>query len=146
MKKYIYTLIALLLIATGCRKDKPVDHAKLVIGEWHCVPGTFEADVYLAIDEAGTFDLYQQIGEGRHRHYSGEWTINDDVLSGTYSDGQPWGSEYQVSFSGSNTMTMKALNGSDELMDYYREAIPSEIIDGSIIVKSAYGADFSPVL
>ena len=146
MKKSIFILIALVLMATGCRKDKPADYAKLVIGEWHCVPETFEADIYLAIDEAGTFDMYQQIGDGRHRHYSGEWEINENVLSGIYSDGQSWGSEYQVSFSGGNTMTLKAMNGSDEVMGYSREAIPSEIIDGSITVKSASDGGCRPVL
>lgn len=146
MKKSIYILIALLLVATGCKKDKPVDYAKLIIGEWHCAPETFEADVYLALDTDGTFDLYQQIGEGRHRHYSGEWEINENVLSGIYSDGQAWGSNYQVSFSGGDAMSLKALNGSEEVMKYSREAIPSEVIEGSIEVKSAVDMDYRPVL
>lgn len=146
MKKSIFILIALVLIATGCRKDKPVDYAKLVIGEWHCVPETFEADIYLAIDEAGTFDLYQQIGDGRHRHYSGEWDLDGTTLSGTYSNGDNWGSEYQVSFSGGNTMSLKALNGSEEVMKYSREVIPSEVINGSIEVKSTADTDCRPVL
>jgi len=146
MKKNIYIFIALLLIATGCKKDKPVDHAKLVIGEWHCAPETFEADVYLALDTDGTFDLYQQIGEGRHRHYSGEWDLDGTTLSGTYSNGDNWGSGYQVSFSGDNTMSLKALNGSEEVMKYSREAIPSEVINGSIEVKSTADTDCRPVL
>ena len=146
MKKSIYILIALLLVATGCKKDKPVDHARLIIGEWHCTPETFEADVYLALDNDGTFDLYQQIGEGRHRHYSGEWELDGTTLSGTYSSGDDWGSGYQVSFSGDNTMSLKTLNGSEEVMKYSRKAIPSEVIKGSIEVKSTVDADCRPVL
>lgn len=146
MKKNIYILIALLLMATGCKKEKTVDYAKQVIGEWHCVPETFDADVYLALDPDGTFALYQQIGEGRHRHYSGEWELDGITLSGSYSGGEAWGSSYQVSFSGGNTMSLKALNGSEEVMTYSRNTIPSEVIEGSVEMKSDADIDCRPVL
>jgi len=146
MKKNIYILIVLLLIVTGCKKEKPVDYAKQVIGEWHCVPETFDADVYLALDPDGTFALYQQIGEGRHRHFSGEWELDGTTLSGSYSGGEVWGSSYQVSFPGDNTMSLKALNGSEEVMTYSRKTIPSEVIEGSVEIKSDADIDCRPVL
>ena len=43
-------------------------------------------------------------------------------------------------------MSLKALNGSEEIMKYSREAIPSEVIKGSIEVKSTVDADCRPVL
>ncbi len=43
-------------------------------------------------------------------------------------------------------MSLKALNGSEEVMKYYRDAIPSEVIEGSIEMKSAVDADCGPVL
>ena len=86
-------------MATGCKKDeKTVDYKGLLPGEWHCTAVEFGADVYASFEEDGDFDLYQMLGEGRYRHYTGSWSIKGDILSGTYSDGAVWGSSYKMSF------------------------------------------------
>ena len=139
MKRLLYILAALMLTVTsGCKKDEaPVDYKGLLPGEWHCKPAELGADVYVDFNEDGAFDLYQMLGEGRYRHYQGSWSIEGDVLSGTYSDGTDWGSSYKMSFNGKDSMTLTAQNGSDETMTYSREDIPSEVKDGSIDVKSS---------
>ena len=141
MKRILYMLAALaLLMATGCKKDeKPVDYKGLLPGEWHCAAVEFGADVYACFEADGDFDLYQMLGEGRYRHYTGNWSIKGDILSGTYSDGTEWGSSYKMSFSGNDLMTLAAQNGSEEVVIYSRESIPSEVKEGCIDVKSSFG-------
>lgn len=144
-----YMMAAVLAVGmlAGCRKEDKTDYAAKIPGEWHCTPETFEADVYIAFDADGGFDLYQQVGEGRHRHYSGEWEVAGNVISGTYSNGAGWGSSYSVSFDTDDRMTFKAANGSDEVMTYLRENIPADVVEGSIDVKSAAsGHGFTPAL
>ena len=141
MKRILYMLAALaLLMTTGCKKDeKPVDYKGMLPGEWHCAAVEFGADVYVSFEEDGDFDLYQMLGEGRYRHYTGSWSIEGDILSGTYADGSAWGSSYKMSFSGNDSMTLTAQNGSEEVVTYSRESIPSEVKEGCIDVKSSFG-------
>lgn len=139
MRNAIFILASVMLIAAvSCKKDEnPVDYKAKLPGEWHYVSEDLDVDIYASFDENGDFHLYQQLGEGRHRHYSGSWTVNGNTLSGTYEGGEPWGSSYSMSFSDDDTMTLTALNGSDESNTYVRDDIPSEVKDQSIDVKSS---------
>ena len=139
MRKVLYILAALMLItAVGCKKEeKKIDYKARLAGEWHCTPAEIDADIYVTFDAEGSFDLYQQIGEGRHRHYTGTWSSEESTLSGTYSDGSAWGSTYRMEFPDENTMKLTALNGSEEVMTYVREAVPAEVKEGCIEVKSS---------
>ena len=44
-----------------------------------------------------------------------------------------------MSFSGKDSMTLTAQNGSEEVVTYSRESIPSEVKDGCIDVRSSFG-------
>ena len=138
MKKILFILTALTLItATGCKKeDAKVDYKSNLVGQWHCAPEDMEVDIYVDFEKEGNFSLYQQIGEGRYRKYTGSWTCQGNTLSGTYIDGTPWGSSYKMEFSGSDTMILTALNGSEESMTYVKGTIPNEIKNNSIETKS----------
>lgn len=141
MRKILYILAALtLLAAAGCKKEeKKVDYKALISGEWHCSPADIETDVHAVFEADGCFDAYQKIGEGRYRHYTGTWSSEGSTLSGIYSDGSAWGSTYRMEFPDDNTMTLTALNGSEEVMTYFREAVPAEVKEGCIDVKSSLG-------
>lgn len=143
MKKILFILTTLLMFsATGCKKDKnPIDYRSLVIGEWHCIPTDIDADIHAVFEEDGSFDLYQKVGEGRYRHYDGTWLSDKSTLSGTYSDGSAWGSTYKMTFQDENTMTLTALNGSEDMKTYVRESVPAEVKEESIDVKSACRPD-----
>ena len=113
-----------MIAATGCKKeDKKIDYKANLIGEWHCAPDNMDADIYVEFAQDGSFALYQQVGEGRYRNFSGSWECEENILSGTYADGTPWGSSYQMDFD-DDTMTLTAMNGSNEVMTYIREDIP----------------------
>ena len=125
-----------MIIATGCKKEeKKIDFKTAIVGEWHCAPDDMEVDIYVEFKAEGDFALYQQLGEGRYRKYTGSWTCEGNVLSGVYTDGTPWGSTYRLELN-ADTLTMTALNGSDEAMTYAKQSIPDEVLEDCIEVKS----------
>lgn len=137
MKARVYLFAVALLAAftlVGCKKnnDEPaVDNSSKLVGEWHCAPEEYDVDVYVAFSAEGTFDEYQRIGEGRYRHYAGTWKLNKETLSGVYSDGENWGSDYTVSFA-DDTMILTSNNESQEAMTYFKETIPADVKSSAI--------------
>ena len=146
MKRTLFILTALMMLAAiSCKKeDKNIDYKAKLAGEWHYVPEDFEADIYAVFEVNGGFELYQQIGGGRHKHYSGTWSSEKSTLSGTYSDGSAWGSKYSMTFTDDNMMVLTALNGSAEVSTYVREDVPDEVKDSCVEVKSTAAADCAP--
>lgn len=143
MRRLLYTMLLLVaVVATGCKKEKPVENltAKLY-GEWHCEAEAFSAEVYVAFNEDGSFDLYQLVGEGRYRYYDGTWGVRNDTLFGIYSDESPWGSDYRIGIVDAETMTLTALNGSEEMMTYRRTTIPATVKDESTTLRSTTNED-----
>ena len=128
MKHKFYIIIAALLSVfalSSCRKEE--SKKTIVDGEWHMVvaEGATE-DVYLSFCE-GVFIIYQKTGDlERHYTFNGTYTVQSGVLSGVYSDGTPFGSEYEAKVSGGK-LTLKALNGSEETVTYKKEAVPAEV-------------------
>ena len=151
MKRLIYIFVALLLVVTpGCKKNgSEATTATKLVGQWHCIAEelnvTEDVDVYVEFMADKSFNLYQKIGQGRHRHFTGTWSVNGDVLSGLYADGSEWGSSYTVEFSGMDAMKLTAKNGSKEVMTYTRETIPAEVLEGSV-VRSVVDTDMQPIL
>lgn len=138
MKKVLLYAAALFafVCAVGCKKEEnKINYAETIIGEWHCTPEGLEADIYVSFDAEGGFELYQKIGEGRHRRYSGTYGIEGNTLSGTYSDGNPWGSSYSMESVSDKEMKLTALNGSEEVTNYFREDIPAEVKDNAVNTK-----------
>ena len=134
MKKLLYILAATLLMA-ACGKETPVEQG--ICGEWHSTSFSADGEIYLSLSEDNKFELYQQIGDGRHRLYRGTYNFENDILTGKYNDGEQWAYSYQVVLSG-NTMTLTTLDESAQVSVFQREAIPAEVKDGSVVVvKSA---------
>lgn len=156
MKKLLsYAIVVLFAVSSwSCRKaehgdsevngEEAVNYAALTVGEWNFVDPGYGVSVYVSFDEEGTFDLYQKIGDGKYRHYSGTWSVDENIISGLYSDGSEWGSSYSLEFVQADIMIMTALNGSEDEMTYFKEAIPAEIKDNVIEVRSTDG--YRPVL
>ena len=74
-----------------------------VVGEWNLSSWSGKSDsaprVYLALYEDGNFDMYQQAFSVLWYHYEGTYTISEDnLLTGVYSDGEPWSTSYRVFF------------------------------------------------
>ena len=111
----------------GEEVEEQTNYAALIVGEWCFVDPGYKADVYISFEAEFTFDIYQKIGDGRQQHYTGTWSIEENIISGVYSDGTEWGSSYSLEFMESDTMLMTALNGSQDVMTYIREEIPADV-------------------
>lgn len=135
MKKFLM-MMAMLAVLAGCHKPDPVKPKTDVSGIWELTNvstkaasiGSVSVSVYLNLDAAGTFSLYQKIGEGRYTAFTGSWLLaDDDTLSGTYDGGKAWG-PYAASVSG-NTLTLVSAGGKE--VDTYTKvsSIPSAVTD-----------------
>lgn len=136
MKRLLYMLAAIMFIATGCNKEEnKIDYKTAILGEWLYAADDMGVSIYVEFEADGDFSLYQQLGEGRYRKYTGSWSCEGNILSGTYTDGSPWGSSYMMAFN-ADTMTLTAQNGSNEVMKYVKQSIPDEVLEECIEVKS----------
>lgn len=116
----------------------PQPSSATVIGEWHLVSWDTlsAADVYLALDEDGIFELYQRVTKPVYEHFVGTYSYAGGTLSGVYSDGVAWGASYSVSFN-ANGSEMILTAGSDDVMVFAKAAIPEDIRSGELGARAA---------
>lgn len=111
-------------------KETPVD----VTGDWE-LQNVENTSVYVSFGQDGDFQLYQKLGEGRYRKFTGVYTVDVNIVSGTYSDGTSWGTDYKASISGLE-LTMVSLGGSGTAYTYASASIPDSVIEEAVEVKS----------
>ena len=130
MKKLLYIIAATLMIV-ACGKETPVK--KGICDQWHSTSLSIDGDIYLSLTEDNKFELYQQIGDGRHRLYRGTYSFENDILTGKYNDGEEWAYAYHVVLA-DDTMTWTTLDESAQISVFQRATIPAEVRDGSIVI------------
>lgn len=141
MRKTIYILFAILGMSlfAGCdddKKDNNTPLAKQLVGEWRLTSWTSEApqafDAYIAFD-GGSFTIYQKVESVRYQKYTGNYLLQDDVLSGNYSDNTPWGSSYTVTADeANNTITLTSTIDTGDVSVYTRASIPESVKNDAI--------------
>ena len=140
MKRLIYIFSALVILAS-CGKNGEDQKPELtleqqLIGQWHSVSNSLEADLYIDFQEGKTFELYQQIGEGAHRLYRGTWNLEGTLLTGKYNDGEDWAAAYQVEMR-ETQLVLTSSNDTAEKSTYEKAEIPAEVKETcEVIVKS----------
>ena len=140
MKRLIYIFSALVLLAS-CGKNEEDRNPELtleqqLVGQWHSVSNSLEADLYIDFQEGKTFELYQQIGEGAHRLYRGTWNLEGTLLTGKYNDGEDWAAAYQVEMR-EKQLVLTSSNDTAEKSTYEKAEIPAEVKETcEVIVKS----------
>ena len=140
MKKLLYIFSTLVILAS-CGKNsddnKPEQTLEQqIIGQWHSVSNSLEADLYIDFQEGKTFELYQQIGEGAHRLYRGTWNLEGTLLTGKYNDGEDWAAAYQVEMR-EKQLVLTSNNDAAEKSTYEKAEIPAEVKETcEVIVKS----------
>lgn len=133
------SLAAVLLFAVACG-EKPSGNTDgpSVAGwdnlekEWKLVSVNGVANdfsVYIEFMD-GTFAMYQQVYTWNYLFYDGEYSIDGDVISGTYFEGGEWKTSYTggVSADG-NTLTLKSKESTPVTYIYEACTIPQEVID-----------------
>ena len=130
MKKLLY-IIATALLMVACGKENTAD--KGICDQWKSTSLSAEGEIYLSLTEDNKFELYQQIGDGRHRLYRGTYNFENDILTGKYNDGEDWAYSYQVVLA-DDTMTLTTLDESAQTSVFQRTTIPAEVQEGSIVV------------
>ena len=108
-----------------------------ICGEWHYSADN-GIDIRIALNSDETYELYQKFEGGVHHLYRGTWTLNDDILSGSYNDNVVWQTSYSITISEDKaTLTLHNTSDLSDTQIYLRESIPDSIKETCIIeVKS----------
>ena len=135
MKARIILFAVLAMIVSACG-DKGGDSKKGldITGQWELIDietkaaqiGEAEIEVYIEFNKDNTFNLWQMIGAGRFEKMTGTWTLNQNVLSGKYSDGKAWGANYEVGIESGN-LVMTETKQDIQTYIYRKCTIPSDI-------------------
>jgi hypothetical protein len=138
----IILAISVVFAAFSCgdpQSDGPVV-SEMIVAEWHLVSVSGLSStphVYVDFRQDLSFELYQKVGEGRYRKFDGTYAVSGTILSGKYSDGEKWGSDYAVSFDGEK-MLLTAQNGSEEVCTYEKKALSeTDKAEAILVTKSA---------
>ena len=147
MKKFISTLIFATVVALGlvsCSKTDP--NLEKISGEWYW-QGTeagVSLEVYVAFNTEGAFDLFQKLGDGAFRHYTGTYSYDGENLKGVYSDKTLWAHDYIATVSG-DKLTMKYV-GADVSITYVRKTIPFTVRHHHTSPLKSMAEDYVPFL
>lgn len=143
MKKFgIIALLALCMAVVSCGGNngndpdpKPTPEKGSIIGQWQLTSVTTKAsigseiiEVYLDFKSTGDFCIYQVVGAGRPRLYTGTYTYEKDVLKGKYTDGTSI-KPYDVTCS--KTELTLSPQGGKEVDKYKSTTIPQDVIDSA---------------
>lgn len=129
MKKILYWLMltaAVVMTFTGCEEKDEV--VRRIVGEWLYTDEESGQDIeiYISFDVDDTFELFQKIGEGAHRYRTGTYNVDMDYVTGMYSDGTPWASDY-ILFFADDEMVMKSAHSQGYYAVYRKVRIPAEV-------------------
>ena len=146
MKNFkIYALaMSLLVLMVACGKNdepsidniinetpKVESHLDLIENEWLLVSVDGvkpEFKVYMSF-EAGLFTIYQQVYSLSYVCYEGDYSIDEDELSGFYNDGSMWKSSYIGSITeDGKTMTLVSKDTNPLTCIYDECVIPEDVI------------------
>lgn len=137
MKRLLFIAIFALVAFVGCQKENSKEPTlkEKIRGEWRGSEISVDAAIYLDINADGTFELYQKMTSDEFELRRGTWTLEGDILSGTYNDGEPWAASYKVS--AGSTLTLVSQAEGMETSVYIPCAIPIEVKRNcTVIVRS----------
>lgn len=129
---------ACVALLSSCGKEPTADAgSKGLEGEWQLesfadVPASEEEIAVYIKFEKGRFELFQKLGGGHYSKYDGTYSVSGSVLSGKYSDGVAFGSNYRIEIEG-DAMTMHSIATSSsqtsvsEVCVYVRASIPDSV-------------------
>ena len=103
------------------------------VGEWALTEWNDSKNlpfgVYLRLNEDNTFDLYQHTYNVVWIHYTGTFSLNGSTLSGVYSDGESWTTDYTIKYNKIADPKQISLTSTDNVGIYTATTIPDAVID-----------------
>lgn len=123
--KRIVLILTLAIIVSGCSKEEStVPVSVQIIGSWSLsgyIPatksimiGNQSVTVAITFTTDNKFQMTQKVGnEAYEELFEGTYLIEDNILSGAYSDNSSWGESYIVDFKDTNTLIMQSSKNSD---------------------------------
>ena len=103
------------------------------VGEWALTEWNSSRDlpfgVYMRFNEDKSFDLYQHTSSVLWVHYTGTYSLNGNTLSGVYSDGERWATDYTIKYNKIAEPKQISLTSSDNVGIYTETSIPDAVID-----------------
>ena len=118
--------VAAVLAFASCVKSEDAV-VKELAGDWYYE--TVEADtpvqVYVSFVKDMTFELYQKVGDGAFRKYTGTYTFDGTLLDGVYSDKAPWKEAKTVTIDGDSLTAVGVKTG--ETITYVRKLVPATV-------------------
>ena len=125
VNKIMLAVAAVLAFASCVKSEDAV--VKELAGDWYYE--TVEADtpvqVYVSFAKDMTFELYQKVGDGAFRKYSGTYTFDGTLLDGVYSDKAPWKEAKTVTIDGDSLIAVGVKTG--ETITYVRKLVPATV-------------------
>lgn len=118
----------------GCSKSSGDENpaAAPLVGEWRLDAWNDELvtdfSIYLKLEASGRFELYQQLEHGYYERFDGRYNADGGVLTGVYSDGEPW-QRYDYALESNGARLVLTAQGGDRIRSVYvKTSIPSDIV------------------
>ena len=119
------------------------------VGEWSLTEWNGSQDlpfgVYMRFNDDKSFDLYQHTSNVLWVHYTGTYSLNGTTLSGVYSDGESWATDYTIKYNKIAEPKQISLTSSNNVSIYTETSIPDAVIDQAteaVVVRSVEGERF----
>ena len=93
--------------------------------------GDATIDIYIDFKADGSYDMYQMIGQGRYKYYTGIYNVSGDKVTGNYREAnkiRDWGNAYTFKVKG-DQLTMTATINSTDVYTYTKCSIPAEVVE-----------------
>lgn len=140
--KMLSLAAVMLLSVVACENksnDNKVDSFENIENEWKLVSVNGVANdfsVYIKF-EGGIFAMYQQVYTWDYLFFEGEYSIDGNVLNGTYFDGSNWKTSYKGGVSADGkTLTLTSQDANPITCIYEACTIPEDIIEEATATRA----------
>lgn len=113
-----------------CKRTYEISELQNIIGEW-CLDRWHDSEeipfaIYLSIGDEGTFTLWQQLQSVEWQKFTGTLSLDNNIVSGVYSDGESWSTSYYVDCDG-DEMIWTATTDAGDVSVYVPAEIPADL-------------------
>ena len=125
VNKILFAAAAILALASCVKSEEAL--VKKLAGDWYyeTVESDVPVQVYVSFANDMTFQLFQKVGDGAFRRYTGTYTFDGTVLDGVYSDKSTWKEAKIVTIDGDVLTAVGVKTG--ETITYVRKLVPATV-------------------